>query len=311
MNINHIAVIGECMVELQQGDGCVRQGFGGDTLNTATYLSRLTYSHGINTHYITGLGEDPFSQRMLDSWQKENINTDNVFILKDKLPGIYLIETSPEGERQFFYWRDASAAKYWLNEETLLQANKVFGQQQMIYLSGISLAILPPQQREMLFTLLADAKAMGTKIVFDNNFRPKLWSTIALAQETYARILALTDIAFLTFDDEMLLYGDKSEEQAIERAQRFGVKEIVIKRGAEACFVIIDNQKIVVAANKVDRVVDTTAAGDSFSAGYLAKRVTGGTPEESAAAGHKLASVVIQHQGAIIPLDVMPDINTK
>ncbi|KPD03186.1 sugar kinase [Moellerella wisconsensis] len=308
MNINHIAVIGECMVELQQGEGGYRQGFGGDTLNTALYLSRLTSAHGVTTRYITGLGEDPFSRKMLESWQQENINTDNVFILQDKLPGIYLIETAQDGERRFFYWRDNSSAKYWLTAETAAQTGELLSQQHMIYLSGISLAILPPAQRDLLFSLLAQAKLSGAKIAFDNNYRPKLWSSIAEAQQAYARILALTDMAFLTFDDEKLLYGDQQEQQSIERARALGVEEIVIKRGSEPCYVIINNNKWIVAANKVDKVVDTTAAGDSFSAGYLAKRVTGGTPEQAAKAGHDLASVVIQHQGAIIPTAAMPEI---
>ena len=53
-------------------------------------------------------------------------------------------------------------------------------------------------------------------------------------------------------------------------------------------------------------MVDTTAAGDSFSAGYLAVRLTGGDAESAAKRGHLTASTVIQYRGAIIPREAMP-----
>ncbi|ENU1227318.1 sugar kinase [Providencia rettgeri] len=306
-----VAVIGECMVELQKSGELYKQTFGGDTLNTALYLSRLTKDHGVTTRYITGLGKDPFSQQMLSSWQQEGINTDEVFISDKHLPGMYLIETSADGERRFFYWRDNAAAKFWLDAVCLDSNSKahtqqVLNSQQFIYLSGISLAILPDASRQLLFEMLQQAKQHGAKIVFDNNYRPALWSSKQAAQQAYQQILTLTDIAFLTFDDEQLLYGDIHENDAIARTQQYGVNEIVIKRGAKACFVVIDNERIEVPANKISHVVDTTAAGDSFSAGYLACRILGGNPCEAAKSGHLLAGTVIQHRGAIIPSEAMP-----
>jgi 2-dehydro-3-deoxygluconokinase len=52
--------------------------------------------------------------------------------------------------------------------------------------------------------------------------------------------------------------------------------------------------------------VDTTAAGDSFNAGYLAARINGAMPRDAAAAGHRLAGAVIMAPGAVIPKDAMP-----
>ncbi len=304
-----IAVIGECMVELQKSGELYKQTFGGDTLNTALYLSRLTKTQGVTTRYLTGLGQDPFSQQMLSSWQQEGINTENVFISDKHLPGMYLIETSADGERRFFYWRDNAAAKFWLTEDSKAQTQQLLNSQQFIYLSGISLAILPDVARQLLFAILQQAKQHGAKIIFDNNYRPALWPSKDATKLAYQQILNLTDIAFLTFDDEQLLYGDTQEAQSIARALQCGVKEIVIKRGADACFVVIDQQKIEVPANKINHVVDTTAAGDSFSAGYLASRIVGGSPIEAAKMGHLLAGTVIQHRGAIIPTEAMPVID--
>lgn len=306
MKVNRVAIIGECMVELQKSADQLKQSFGGDTLNTAVYLSRLTQQHGISTAYATGLGKDPFSQHMLASWQQEGINTDLVNISDTKLPGMYAIETAPDGERSFYYWRNDSAAKYWLRDCNPAELAHSLSQFQVIYLSGISLAILPADCLEKLVDALNQCREQGCTIAFDNNYRPALWNSVADAQEAYAQILRLTDLAFLTFDDEVMLYGPHTEQDAITRTQAFGVQEIVIKRGAQECLVHINNETIAVPANQISNVVDTTAAGDSFSAGYLAKRLTGGNPFESAQSGHLLAGTVIQHRGAIIPCAAMP-----
>ncbi|CAH8242789.1 2-dehydro-3-deoxygluconokinase [Vibrio aestuarianus] len=306
MYVNRIAVIGECMVELQKHGELYKQSFGGDTLNTALYLSRLTKNHEITTSYITGLGKDPFSKQMLQMWQEEGINTDFVNLSADKLPGLYTIDTDEHGERSFFYWRNDSAAKYWLRNQAILSLVRNLSQHQMIYLSGISLAILPEDCRQTLIEILTLCRKEGVKIAFDNNYRPALWENVETTRAAYEQILRITDIAFLTFDDEQMLYGDVEEQQAIERTQSFGVAEIVVKRGADDCYVIQNGTLVAIPAIPVSTIVDTTAAGDSFSAGYLAKRLTGGTPEQSAVAGHTLAGTVIQHRGAIIPRDAMP-----
>ncbi|MGR5001981.1 sugar kinase [Vibrio celticus] len=306
--ITRVAIIGECMVELTKNQGELKQSFGGDTLNTAVYLSRLTEQHGVITSYVTGLGRDSFSQEMLTAWQQEKINTEMVYLSKDKLPGMYAIETADDGERSFHYWRNDSAAKYWLRDHSVEALANQFWQHQMIYLSGISLAILPQDCLESLIKLLKICRNEGVKIAFDNNFRPALWGDLDVARSVYKEILSLTDIAFLTFDDEVLLWGDETEQQAIDRTLALGVEEIVVKRGGDECFVVTNDTFESVAANKIEKIVDTTAAGDSFSAGYLAKRIIGGDMAESARSGHLVAGTVIQYRGAIIPSEVMPTI---
>ncbi|WP_392560465.1 2-dehydro-3-deoxygluconokinase [Orbus mooreae] len=309
MTIN-IAIIGECMIELSIKQDSTTRNFGGDTLNTSVYLSRLLNKKPFDIHYVTGLGTDPFSQEMLDAWQKEGVKTDLVQRMANKMPGLYSIVTDAAGERSFYYWRNDAAAKFWLKTDETAEVCGKVAKCDYIYLSGISIAILDADSILKLLDLLRQVKANGGKVIFDNNYRPRLWSSIELAQSVYADILAYTDIAFLTLDDEDLLWGKQPYEQVIERTKQYGVTEIVIKRGSESCIVDCPEGRFDIPANKIakEKVVDTTAAGDSFGAGYLAARLTGAGPELSAKQGHLVAGTVIQYRGAIIPLEYTPSL---
>ncbi|WP_320733478.1 2-dehydro-3-deoxygluconokinase [Enterobacter roggenkampii] len=304
-----IAVIGECMIELSQKGAEVSRGFGGDTLNTSVYIARQVAPEALTVNYVTALGTDSFSQQMLEAWQSEHIDTSLIQRMENRLPGLYYIETDDTGERTFYYWRNEAAAKFWLESEDAAAICEALSTFDYLYLSGISLAILSPTSREKLLSLLRECRANGGKVIFDNNYRPRLWSSREETQQVYQQILQCTDIAFLTLDDEDALWGEKPVEDVIARTQAAGVKEVVIKRGAESCLVAITGEAVVdVPAVKLARenVIDTTAAGDSFSAGYLAVRLTGGTPEAAAQRGHLTASTVIQYRGAIIPREAMP-----
>lgn len=309
MTQKKIAIIGECMIELSEKGENIKRGFGGDTLNTAVYLARQSASEQLRVDYVTALGTDSFSDQMIAAWQQEQVQTDLIQRLDNKMPGLYFIETDEHGERTFWYWRSDAAARYWLDSPQSDAICQQLAHYDYLYLSGISLAILPAASREKLMALLSACRRNGGKVIFDNNYRPRLWADKASAQQAYAAMLQNTDIAFLTLDDEHLLWGEQPLETVIARTRAAGVAEIVIKRGAESCLVAVGDASLVdVPAIKLakEKVIDTTAAGDSFSAGYLALRLQGADPDAAAARGHLTASTVIQHRGAIIPLSAMP-----
>jgi 2-dehydro-3-deoxygluconokinase len=301
-----VYAIGECMIELQRSSTGMDYRFGGDTLNAAVYMARLLDPERVKVAYVTALGTDGMSDEMCASWEAEGIDTGCVLRLPDRLPGIYMIETDPGGERRFHYWRKDSAARHWLEAPDAGKVLLKLAAARMVYLSGISLAILSPADRELLIAALARCRAGGGSVVFDNNYRPRLWESAADAAEVYQRVLAHCDIALLTLDDEQALYGPHDAIVAIERTRALGVKEVVVKCGGEPCVVWAGGQAVAVAPAPVAEVVDTTAAGDSFGGAYLAARLSGAAPQEAARAGHRLAGTVIRHRGAIIPRDAMP-----
>ncbi|MEM9443530.1 MAG: sugar kinase, partial [Pseudomonadota bacterium] len=269
-----VAAIGECMVELAHvGPQSLQMAFGGDTSNTAVYLARLTSGHEIDVHFVTALGDDLYSEAMLAFWQDEGVKTGRIVRLQGRLPGLYTIRTDEFGERSFTYWRGQAAARDLLKEQRDVELEKALFGFDLIYLSGITLSILDPGQREVLLALLDRLRAAGSKIAFDGNFRNAGWPSLAVARDWFRRILERTDIALPTLDDEVQLFGDPDERAVAKRLHSFGVPEVVVKLGPRGCFLSGQHAETFVDTEPVEPVIDSTAAGDSFNAGYLKGRL--------------------------------------
>lgn len=297
-----IAAIGEVMVELSPYPSSQEEtreikalSFAGDTYNTSVYMARL----GLETNYATILGDDAYSDQILDRMHDEGIGTDMIERRSGRAPGLYIIRNSPDGEREFFYWRNEAPARELFADPTAsVRLYKQLQQFDCVYLSGITLAIMSESARTSLIDCLAKLRAKGIKIAFDSNYRPRLWDNAKSARRAMSALLEQVDIALLTLDDEELLWNDGSLEGCKKRYAQ--TPELVLKRGAEETILIIDGRESRVPVPKVDNVIDTTGAGDTFNAGYLAARLQGATPEESAKNGTRCARVVIQHRGGVI-----------
>lgn len=306
----NVAMVGECMIEMRAVSASdFSQTFGGDTLNTAVYLARLNPDARIAVQYVTAIGADSFSDAMRQLWCDEGVGSQHVRVIKDALPGLYVIQTDTHGERRFVYWRGQAAARRMFDGPEADNMLMALADYDYLYLSGISLAILTPDGRARLLKAIAQARKSGTRIVFDNNFRPHLWPDANAARQAYIDILSLTDLALITWDDDEALFGYADVEALFHAYARFGVGEVVLKRGAASCLIDCDGERFEVPAESVSNIVDTTAAGDSFSAGYLSCRLQGGDPDLAAQWGHRLAAQVVQHRGALIPNAAMPSLD--
>lgn len=303
---HRIAFFGECMIELRgQMFGTMQQNFGGDTLNTAMYLARLSADTDIRVSFATQLGADAYSDAMLEAWHSEGIDTAMVRREAGKMPGLYTIQVDDAGERTFYYWRDMSAAKdYFVGASSPLEEK--IGDIDVLYYSGISLAVQPPCGRERLFAIIEKIRTRGGKVCFDNNYRPRVWQGDPRTREWYDRAFANADMAFVTLEDNAAIYNLQGEA-ALSRALDLPPQEVVVKRGVEPSIVrVCGTAPIEIPTFKVAKVVDTTGAGDSFAAGYLAARLQSQSPEVAGRSGNKIASIVVQHPGAIIPREAMP-----
>lgn len=305
-NKKRIAFLGECMVELRgQPFDDIKVAFGGDTLNAALYCARLSEGKGfeenIETHYVTALGDDGFSDAMIAAWEQEGIDCSLVQRFSEYQPGMYAVVVDDTGERSFCYWRSESAARRLLQHPNFSAVAESLERFSCLVFSGISLAIL--HDRESFIHLLARLRKAGVFIVFDTNYRPALWENSEEAQAWCKKALSNSDMALVTFDDETLLWGDESPEQTCSRIQNLGVNAVVVKQGEYgALYSEMPGADLTrVPAVKVDTVVDTTAAGDAFNAGFLSSYLNGEGLDAACKQGHAIASKVIQFPGAIMP----------
>lgn len=297
-------IIGECMVEMSsRGQHLYHQTFAGDTYNTAVYLKRCNPEQKVS--YWSAIGKDAISQQFLAQLTYENLDSSLVYTHQSKTLGLYMIDTDESGERSFSYWRSDSAAK---------QAVSLFKQQhslerlssaKSIFLSGISLAILSEQDKEQLLQLVFQLKQQGCTVIFDPNYRPQLWTSVEHARLWTDKAYALADIAFPGCDDHKTLYGHQNLTEVQNHVTALNVKEIVIKNGEHGIQIFNQGQHSIVPAHKVNKVIDTTAAGDAFNGGYLAARFAGHNVQMAAGFGAKIAAYVIGFRGAIVDRDEM------
>jgi 2-dehydro-3-deoxygluconokinase len=289
--------IGECMIEMSGGEERLyRLGYAGDTLNTAWYMRALLDADW-SVDYFTGLGEDKYSADIRAFLDANDIGTRHIRTVPGRRPGLYMIHQQ-DGDRQFTYWRDTSAAKLLADDKDALKA-AVKGAS-MIYFSGITLAILAPRARGRLLGAIVRARDAGARIVFDTNIRPALWTSPRVMTSVLTAVATLCDVVLPTHGDEAPLFGDANADATADRYLELGVEEVVVKDGAGEAVIATASERVRVGPKPGATVVDATGAGDSFNGAYLSARLAGQSLQAAAEAAHAVAGVVIGQQGALV-----------
>ena len=299
-SVSRVVAIGECMLELSAAGDAWRMGYAGDTFNTALYLARL----GVPVAYLSALGRDPFSEEMREAFRAERIDDSLVLTDPARLPGLYAIRTDARGERSFHYWRERSAARNLFALEGIEAALSRAAEASLLYLSGITLSLYDDAGRARLRELAAAVRKRGGRVAFDPNYRVAGWPAPQAAREAFCAFAPAIDTVLPTFDDERVLWNDPDIDACIARWRGWGAREIVVKLGREGAAIARTDGHTLVLASRVEQVIDTTGAGDSFNAAYLAARLRAEDPLDAAAAGNALAARVIQVRGAIMPREV-------
>ncbi len=296
--------IGECMVELMQAEGdLLRKGYAGDSFNTA-YYARLFLPRDWSVDYFTAVGTDTVSDEMLAFIEKTGVSTSYIRRVGGRTPGLYMIHLK-DGERSFSYWRSVSAAKLLADDADPLRG--AMDASDILVFSGITLAILAPDAAETLLLELRRAKAAGKLVVFDPNIRPRLWDDKTRMLETISAGARASSLVMPSFDDEASHFGDADVATTIARYRGLGVENVVVKDGAKGVTLSFGDSKTeFVPSAKVEKIVDTTSAGDSFNGAFLARYAADSDPVAAARFAAETAAAVIQHHGALVARDKLP-----
>lgn len=297
VNAPRIILVGEGMLELSACPGGLwRMGYGGDTLNTAIHLARF----GCRVSYASALGGDAFSTPLRRQWQDEGIDCSLLLTDPARNTGLYAISLDSQGERTFSYWRSDSAARQMFALPDSDRLASALADADVLVFSLITLAILPDEGRQRLLEAANAVKKRGGVVMFDGNYRARLWQDQDKAVRARDLAIAAATIGLPTLVDEVGLGAAAEGMAVLAHWKSLGCTETVVKLGANGC--LLPDGTVVPPPQEL-QPVDTSGAGDAFNAGYLAARLAGKTLQEAAMKGHCLAGWTIARQGAIPPRD--------
>lgn len=252
--------------------GSVAVGIGGAESNVAIGLQRL----GTSAVWCSRLGADAPGDLV-----RREIRAEGVHVIAQEdasaPTGVMVKELRTPVHQRVTYYRAGSAASRITPDD--VDSDIVAGAT-LLHVTGITPA-LSQQAAATWRQVIGRARNNGVRVSFDVNHRSGLWSS-DIAALLYREILPLVDIVFAGEDEAAIVLGDAADDSPESLARglaQFGPSEVVIKRGADGAYALIDGQSYSESAVPIDPV-DTVGAGDAFVAGYLAELVAGLDPSQ-------------------------------
>ena len=291
-----ILALGEPLLELQPADdGGVRLAFGGDVANSMICLSRILGAGAKRISLVTALGDSSYS-----AWLRGRLTREGIQVIEPSVegePGIYGLPLAAAGPPGFSYWRAQSAARAFLQSADLGRFEELLGDAQLLLVTGITLALCSSASFEDLCRWV-DRHRGGCRVVFDCNFRRRLWDSETEARHRIGRFEQLASIIATGTEYEKTLWGAEGTAQIIDRVSRLSA-EYLIRGGSEGCWVGSGRECQHIPTEPVKVIGDTAGAGDSHLAGYMAARVSGYDRAEAAAYANKAAAVIVSQRGSV------------
>lgn len=292
-----IAALGEAMLEFnqtQEEPPLYLQGFGGDTSNAAIAAARA----GARVAYLSRVGIDRWGDRLMDLWQRENVDTTTVLRDEQAATGIYFVSHDAKGHH-FSYARAGSAASRMQPSDLTQHWSEVIAHSHWLHVSGISLAI-SASACDTAFTAMQHARHMGTRVAFDSNFRLSLWP-LARAQACIRHAVSLCDLFLPSLEDMTALTGLSQAQDIIAWSHAQGAAQVVLKLGADGALAS-DGHKLHVVSGHSVQCVDATGAGDCFAGNLLARLAQGDDLDHGVRYANAAAALAVQGFGAVAPL---------
>jgi len=297
MNKFKLCAIGECMIEIANlSSNNFIQSFAGDTLNFLSYLNKKN----INVDYLTSVGKGEINRDFFSLLKLKKISRKLIHVHNYKEIGLYLIKNNKKGEKNFYYWRDDSAAKNYLNEIDYKKLEVVLKKYDYLYFSGITLSIISQNKQKDFCNLIKKLKEYDVKIIFDLNIRLKKWLNKKYLNKSMNRFLPYIDILFSTGEDMKNWKSNDNLDFFKKFIKSNKIKHAIFRKNASLNYSILSDQ-IFKMTNKIHRrIIDSTGAGDGYNAAYISEFLNSGDVYSSLKESHMLGSKIVMKKGAII-----------
>lgn len=294
-----IVALGEPMIEFNQSRAedphTWLQGFGGDTSNMVIAAARLSRDSAIRAGYVTRVGDDAFGRMLRRLWERERVAGEGVTLDADAPTGVYFVSHGPNGH-EFSYLRRGSAASRMSPANLPLP---VLREARVLHLSGISQAI-SPSACDACFAAMELVRSAGGRVSYDPNLRLKLWP-LARARAVVRASVALADWVLPSYEDARLLFDVEAPEAIVDALHALGAPLVVLKLGAEGCFVSSGQRRKRIDGHAVQSV-DATGAGDCFDGAFAVRVLAGDDPFTAAHYANIAAALATTGFGAVAPL---------
>ena len=290
-----IAIIGECLIELSANGSLadtstLNKFFGGDTVTTAVTTARL----GGKVTYLTKVGNDGFSEFILSSLKKENIDT-SLIKTNDEQNGMYIVSHTLDNKEVLYYKRKTAATK--LSIEDL--SEDIIKNLKMVYSTGV-VQSLSASSRELIRETFKIAKENEVLTAYDPNYTSCFMNSTD-TKEFLEEIIDYTDVIFLSFkNDAIKLYDLESIDKFMHYFWDRGVKIVVIKSHIDNGYYTGYNGDVTFTEfYNNQKTIDTTASGDVFNGGFLYALNNGSSPVEATKFAAVVSGLQTQNYGAI------------
>lgn len=233
---------------------------GGGPANLACAAAKL----GVRTAFIGQVGDDAFGRALRDIVGANQVDVDRLRLSKDYQTTLAFVHLAHDGDRSFSFYRRQGADTMLTPEDAdfdLVANSRCFFYSSVLMTGGTS--------RESSFRLATHARGKGVTTVYDPNLRLNLWEDVNEARQVILHAMQWANIVKVSEEELTFLTGkDDMDAGAGTLLTRFGMDALLVTLGPRGCLAFVGGRRLDLPGFSVD-TVDTTAAGDSFTGGFL------------------------------------------
>lgn len=306
-----VTALGELLIDFTengvsgQGNTIYEANPGGAPCNVLAMLAKLERK----TAFIGKVGQDIFGNRLKDILAETGIDISNLVMDKDIRTTLAFVETFPDGDRDFSFYRNPGADMMLREDEVredILRDTKIF--------HFGTLSMTHEEVRRATKKAVETAKAAGAVLSFDPNLREPLWNSLEEAKEQTAYGLSKCDFLKISDNEIRWFTGEEDFDAGIRKLrEQYDIPLIVLSMGKDGSRAYYKDLRVEVAPFLQENTIETTGAGDTFGAcclHYVLQCGLDGFDEDSLREmlvfANAAASIITTRKGA---LRVMPTMN--